>query len=224
MLTTYPRRIMIPDERRVRASGEGLTEDRTLVKRMLAGDQRAFDEFADAYSRALYRFAMSRLQGDRELACDVVQNSLCKALAKLESYRGDAALFTWLCAICRNEILMHFRSRKSDPVESPVDENVVPIESWVRSPDQPDDMLVSVESAEAVHVTLDLLPPHYADALEWKYLDRLPVSEIGERLNVGTKAAESILSRARDAFRRCYARVVGELRRPSGRSNNGGDA
>jgi len=223
MLTTYPQRIMRPDEQLRAASDEGLTRDRSLVRRMLAGDDQAFDEFADTYSRALYRFAMSRLQGDRELVCDVVQSSLCKALSKLESYRGEAALFTWLCSICRNEILMHFRSRKSDPAESLVDENVVPIDSWVRSPDQPDDILLSGESAEAVHLALDLLPPRYAEALEWKYLDRLPVSEIGERLSVGTKAAESMLTRAREAFRKCYAHVVGELRRP-GRSNEGGDA
>ena len=76
-----------------------------------------------------------------------------------------------------------------------------------------------------MHVVLDLLPSHYADALEWKYLDRVSVKEIGEKLQVGTKAAESILTRAREAFRKGYARVVGEMcgARLSGTEAPGGE-
>jgi len=122
-----------------------------------------------------------------------------------------AMLLTWLCSICRNEILMHFRSRKSAPAETPLDDNVTPIGSWVRQPTLPDEALLQAESATVVHVVLDLLPSHYSDVLEWKYLDHISVREIGERLKVGTKAAESMLTRARAAFRKGYQRVVGEM-------------
>ena len=45
---------------------------------------------------------------------------------------------------------------------------------------------------------------HYADALEWKYIDEIPVQEIAARLGLGAKAAESLLTRARHAFRDAF--------------------
>ena len=42
---------------------------------------------------------------------------------------------------------------------------------------------------------------------EWKYLDDLPVKEIAERIELKTKAAESLLTRARNSFREIYARL-----------------
>ena len=63
------------------------------------------------YSAALYRFAMGRLDGDRELTADIVQTTICKAIDRLTTFRGEAALMTWLCACCRNEIAGHFRKK-----------------------------------------------------------------------------------------------------------------
>lgn len=184
-------------------------EDLALAGRMLAGEERAFDAFAERYTRALYRFARSRLRGDRELTREIVQTALCKALAKLDSYRGEASLFTWLCACCRNEVLMHLRSRRSAPDEVELEEGVEPAAGL--PPDRvspgrpgPEVALLEREAAERVHLALDLLPGHYARALEWKYLESLPVREIGERLGLGAKAAESLLTRARQAFRGVY--------------------
>ena len=87
-------------------------EEKLMVQQMIAGDEAAFERFSDGYIPALYRFAIKRLQGDRELARDVVQSTLCKVIEKLASFRGDAALMTWLCAVCRNEIAGHFRRGK----------------------------------------------------------------------------------------------------------------
>lgn len=172
---------------------------------MLAGDGEAFESFAEAYSRALYRFAVSRLHGDRELTREIVQTAMCKALAKLDTYRGDAALLTWLCACCRNEILMHLRSRRTGPVAVELDDDLAPAAGFGASnPGSPETAVLRQETASRVHMTLDVLPDHYARALEWKYVDRLPVKEIGARLKLGPKAAESLLSRARSAFREGY--------------------
>jgi RNA polymerase sigma-70 factor (ECF subfamily) len=52
-----------------------------------------------------------------------------------------------------------------------------------------------------IQAALDALPDRYGDVLEWKYVDGLSVKQIAQRLGVGPKAAESLLSRARGAFR-----------------------
>ena len=62
--------------------------------------------------------------------------------------------------------------------------------------------------AALVRRVLDHLPPRYAEVLECKYLDDLPVQEIGVRLGLGTKAAESLLTRARRAFREAFEAIA----------------
>lgn len=186
-------------------------DDMELVERMLGGDEAAFDDFSERFVPALYRFALAKTDGEPELAREVTQTALCKALAKLDTYRGEAALFTWLCACCRNELLMCFRSRRNRPAEVELEEGVevAPEGAAGMSPPRPNPevALLRREAGRRVHLALDLLPEHYARALEWKYLDRLPVREIAERLELGPKAAESLLTRARSAFRTSYATV-----------------
>ena len=186
------------------------TEEREFVSRMIAGDETAFELFADEYIPALYRFAVKRLDGDRELTSDIVQTTICKAIDKLSTFRGDAALMTWLCACCRNEIAGHFR-KKMRPVHE-VDLEVVEessaAELGAAAPEVPETTALRNETSRLVHVALDELPPHYGQVLEWKYLENLPVKEIATRLDVGPKAAESLLTRARDAFRRVHTRLT----------------
>ena len=79
-------------------------EDWRLAKRLLAGDERAFAQFFDEYFSRLYRFALTRLSGDEDVAREVVQGALSRALQKIAGFRGESTLFTWLCVICRNEI------------------------------------------------------------------------------------------------------------------------
>src|SRR5688500_17381622 len=74
-----------------------------LVRRMLGGDESAFDEFFGDYFPRLFRFAVLRLR-DPDAAEDIVQTSLINAVRHLSSWRGEATLFTWLCTICRREI------------------------------------------------------------------------------------------------------------------------
>lgn len=191
-------------------------EDLDLVRRMLAGDGEALDRFAELYPRALYRFALSRLEGDRELARDTVQTAMTRALDRLDSYRGDSSLLTWLCACCRNEILMRFRARRGGRCEVPIEDGdgePLAEPSLVAPPGQ-EDALLAAERAELVHLVLDLLPPGQARALEMKYLERLPVREIAGRLGVTAKAAESLLSRGRSAFRTMHERLAREGRPP----------
>jgi RNA polymerase sigma-70 factor (ECF subfamily) len=191
-------------------------EELGLVRRMLAGDAEAMSDFADGYFPGLYRFACSRLRGNTDLARDIVQTTVCKALSKLSSYRGEAPLFTWLCACCRNEIGMHFRHHTRFPEQGLDEESPLPVRLAADATgDSPERHAAQRESAARVHAALDLLPPRYASVLEWKYLDELPVQEIATRLGVGLKAAESLLTRARGAFREVFDRLAGGSQQPS---------
>jgi len=186
--------------------------DKAVVDRMLGGDEAAFEHFFDTYFSRLYRFAVTRLDNDADGAEEVVQTTLCKAIARLDTYRGEAALFTWLCTFCRHEISAHYVRHQRTAHEIPLIEDTPDVRAALESlgaasADGPDERLRRRELANLVQVTLDCLPERYGDALEWKYMQELSVHEIAARLKLGPKAAESLLTRARQAFRDAFAAV-----------------
>ncbi len=193
---------------------EAAMDERTLVERMRAGDEAAFDRFFEENFPRLYRFALARLNQDADAAEDVVQVTLCKAVAGLRGYRFESALFTWLCTICRHEIAAHHerQGRRPEPVSLVEDSPRVraALESLAAAGEgDPERQMHRRDVARLVQVTLDALPASYGDALEWKYVHGLSVKEIAERLDLGIKAAESLLTRAREAFRGGFAAVTG---------------
>ncbi|HKX59451.1 MAG TPA: RNA polymerase sigma factor [Steroidobacteraceae bacterium] len=190
-----------------------VTSDPQLIRRMLAGDERAFEAFFNAYFPRLYRFALPRLNGDVDATREIVQVTLGKAIRKLESFRGESGLFTWICQICRNEIVDYIRAERRMRHVVLIDDQPE-LRAAVESIEAPDEFdLVKgygrEEAARLVRVVLDRLPASYGDALEWKYIEGESVETIGERLGIGTTAAQSLLARARRAFRESLESVFG---------------
>lgn len=189
-------------------------DDRQLAQAMLAGDERAFRTFFELYFPRVYRFALPRLRGNEDTAKDVVQSTLIKAMRKLDAWRGDASLFTWLCQICRREIADHVRSQQRRSSKVVLIDDSDEVRAALENIEAPasDDPLRRADSAELkrlVHAVLDRLPNRYGEALEMKYVEGHSVEEIGQRLGIGHAAAQSLLARARVAFRDGLEAVFG---------------
>src|SRR5918994_2787740 len=183
--------------------------ERELVRRMLGGDEGAFDEFFADYFPRLFRFAVLRLR-DPDAAEDIVQTSLIAAVRHISSWRGEATLFTWLCTICRREISAWEKRTSRRAVVSIADDDPslrAALDSLAAAADAPDAGLARADTGRIVQLALDHLPPRYSRALQWKYLEDLSVDDIAARLQCTPKAAESLLTRARDAFRDAFAAV-----------------
>jgi RNA polymerase sigma-70 factor (ECF subfamily) len=187
-----------------------ISQDRDLVRRMRGGDERAFDEFFDAYYPRLYRFAAARVRL-ADAAEDIAQATLVLAIRKAGTWRGEAALFTWLCTLCRHEISAYCRQHDYREVTmlDDIPEVRAQLEALTAHMEGPQQALERQDLARLVQLTLDYLPARYGDVLEWKYLQGLTMREIAERLDTTTKAVESLLTRARDAFRDGFATLTG---------------
>jgi RNA polymerase sigma-70 factor, ECF subfamily len=191
-----------------------MKDDRELVAAMLAGDERAFTTFFETYFPRVYRFALPRLNRDVDATKDVVQGTLVKAMRAIGDWRGEAALFTWLCQICRHQIADHVRSERRHASKVVLIDDSDEVRAALESIAAPstDDPLQGADRAELsrlVHALLDQLPSRYGEALEWKYVEGRSVEEIGERLGIGPTAAQSLLARARVAFREGVEAVFG---------------
>jgi RNA polymerase sigma-70 factor (ECF subfamily) len=184
-------------------------DDLRLVRRLLAGERQAFDGFFSEYFSRLYRFVLVRVEHKHDVAEDLVQDTLCKALRALGSYRGEASLFTWLCQIARNAITDYWRAHPRCQQAHPLAEDdptiAAALANLATEPlTGPEDERSRQELARLVQVALDALPSHYADALEWKYIDGYSVAEIAERLRQSPVQTQSVLARARSAFREAF--------------------
>ena len=190
---------------------ETRVDDRELVQRMRGGDEGAFNDFFDAFFPRLYRFALARVGRD-DAAEEIAQAAIVVGIRKVGTWRGDAALFTWLCTLCRHEIAAYCRRHNRPEVHmlDDVPEIRQQLEALSARADGPHQELERREHARLVQHTLDNHPPPYGAVLEWKYIQGLTMQEIAERLGGrSVKAIESLLTRARGAFREGFAALSG---------------
>lgn len=172
---------------------------------MRAGEQRAFDEFFDASAARLMALVERRTQTDTANAEDVVQSALIKAVQNLQNYRGEAALFTWLARICLHELADVQRKVARLPalVSLSAPRMNADTIAELRLPEEQEplpELDAAIRNARVLQI-LAVLPDRYSQILEAKYGDGLSVEDIARRLHLTTIAVQSLLARARDAFR-----------------------
>jgi RNA polymerase sigma-70 factor (ECF subfamily) len=192
-------------------------DDKRLVKQLLAHDEQAFDAFFNDNFARLYRFVLTRLPDDPDGTREVVQITLTKAIQKLHTYRGEAALFTWLCAICRNEtsdwLAKQGRYREHVVLTEDLPEVMAAVDSYQAPQEEnPERQAQRAEALRLIQVALDRLPAKYGNVLEWKYIEGYSVKEIAEKLELGHEATQSLLARAKRAFGDVYSSLTEPLR------------
>ena len=85
--------------------------DRQLVARCIAGDTAAERALYDAHVDRVYRL-VHRMAGDPDLASDFTQETFIRAFERLEQFRGDSSLATWLHSIAVSVALNGMRKVK----------------------------------------------------------------------------------------------------------------
>jgi RNA polymerase sigma-70 factor (ECF subfamily) len=190
------------------------TNDQELITRLLRGERAAFDQFFNEYYPKLYRFVRRRMPRDASGAEDIAQATLCRALESLRGYRGEAALMTWLCTICRREMSARWQENRlyaEAPMLAEDDPQIRAALESMLAAEQCDPLTATNRDQvrESIEAALDYLPAPYADILEWKYVREMSVNEIAVRLGKSPKATESLLTRARVAFREAFSTLSG---------------
>jgi RNA polymerase sigma-70 factor (ECF subfamily) len=91
------------------------SEEASLVRETLAGDDQAFDRLVRAHSQRVFRF-LYQLTRHREDAEDLAQQTFVKAYRHLHRFDVERPLIQWLLTIARRTALNHFRAaRKTEP-------------------------------------------------------------------------------------------------------------
>lgn len=175
--------------------------DLALTRRVTAGEEQALTDFYNRYADPLFAFIYHRLSTSRDDAEEVWQDTLLAAVHALPAYRGQSRLFTWLCGIARHKIGDHCRRtrRVLDPVET--GQSLDELGERMAVGPLPEEILARMDTRLRVVETLAALPDEYRTVLTARYGDGCSVSEVATLLGRTYKATESLLSRAKAAFR-----------------------
>ncbi len=177
------------------------------VGRLREGDREAWQAVFAQYGAALFRYCCCRCGGRADQADDLRQETLLAAVDGIAGFRGEVPLFAWLCGIARHKAADAARRQR----------RLMPLDD---APGVPDAAAEAGrwEVRERVIETLWALPEEYRSALLCRYVEGEDVMTVARRAGRGYKAAESLLSRARRAFREGFGA------RPRGRGEKGHDA
>lgn len=165
-------------------------DDRELLARHVAGDRDAFGVVVERHRDRLWRVALRTL-GDREDAADAVQDALLSAYRAAGSFRGDAAVTTWLHRITVNACLDLVRRRASRP-SVPLDEEADRGDD-VAAPD----LLGDRETATEILAALRQIGPEQAAAVVLVDVEGFPVAQVAEMLEVPVGTVKSRCARGR---------------------------
>jgi RNA polymerase sigma-70 factor, ECF subfamily len=171
--------------------GSAEPDDRALIQAHLAGDPAAFTELVRRHRHRLWAVAMRTL-GDREEASDALQDALISAFRNAGSYRGEAAVTTWLHRVVVNACLDRMRRRRARPS--------VPLGDTEVSTSRDDES--AVEARLMVYAALARLPEPQRAAIVLVDLQELSVAEAAGVLGVAEGTIKSRCSRGRTELAR----------------------
>jgi len=189
-------------------------EESALVQHALDGDRDARAEIVTRHQRNVYNLGL-RLMGNPEQAECILQDTFLKVFEKLDSFRGDSRLGTWIHRIATNAALMRMRSRKG--------KYFIPIEDEVgRGDDESEDMTFIAQSLDRdpLELTLDSelrvkleeaitsLPENLRTAFVLKDLEGQSMKEIADEVGKTVSAVKADLHRARLKLRAMLAEFV----------------
>jgi RNA polymerase sigma factor (sigma-70 family) len=168
----------------------------------------------------LFAFCFYRVGKRRDLCEEVVQETMVLAMRTLGAYEpqrpgGRGSMFGWLSGLARNEIQRVLRRERGtvslEELWARMDRELLEVFARVESEAFSEELLRRQETVEMVNATMSQLPPHYRECLEKKYVEGKSVREMAGGMGVSEKAVESLLTRAREAFRGTFTALARSL-------------
>jgi RNA polymerase sigma-70 factor (ECF subfamily) len=187
-----------------------------LVQRLVARDERAFNELVRTYERRVFTLAL-RMIGNRAEAEDLAQEVFVQVFKAIGSFRGESKLSTWIYRITinlsknRGKYLRVRRSEAQDELE-PLDERLAMGDGKrenVARVDRPDEMMAGREVERIVRAAILELEPSFRECLVLRDVEDLSYDEIGAITGLAEGTVKSRIHRARLQLKEQVERVLG---------------
>ncbi len=181
------------------SSDERVQRERALRRAVLSGDEAAWRALYDESFAGLRAYALWRCASLRDLADEVVQETWLTAVRRIRDFDPERGSFaSWLHGIAAHLLRNHFRreDRRNGWRDC--------LAARAAATETAEADLERREEAERVARALASLPDRYEAVLRAKYLEGRSVQEIAAAWDETAKTVESLLTRARQAFRTLF--------------------
>jgi RNA polymerase sigma-70 factor (ECF subfamily) len=185
--------------------------ERELIKRAQAGDFEAFTALINNEKEKIYRLAL-KLTGNRSDAEDILQDTMLKAVEKIDTFRLESSFGTWLYIIALNNI-RRVMGTKKQAVLKPMDDYLPDghgatgeLLDW----GDPHSILEREEIKNIIDTALAKMPQTYSAPFVLRYIEELSVKEIAETLRLSEAATKSRILRARLSLRETISEKMKE--------------
>lgn len=170
-----------------------------LISLVLSGEKGAATRFYKEFAPKLRRYLNAKLpEGEVE---EVLQDTFLSAFDSMPLFRGESSISTWLISITRHEVADFYRKKY---VRSAIEHTAPLFENMVSELLSPEFSMEKEKIEKRFFSTYRKLSRQYQDVLSYRFELSMSVKEIASRMDLSFKATESLLYRARLAFREEY--------------------
>lgn len=190
----------------------------SLIERLVARDERAFNDLVRAYERRVFALVLRMLGGNRAEAEDLAQEVFVQVFKAIGSFRGESKLSTWIYRIavnlCKNRS-KYLRVRHADEQDEleAIAERVPMGEvkrANVAQVARPDEMLAGHEVERIVQQAILQIEPSFRECLVLRDVEELSYEEIGEITGLPPGTVKSRIHRARAMLKELVEEKLGE--------------
>jgi RNA polymerase sigma-70 factor (ECF subfamily) len=180
--------------------------EKELIKRAQTGDFDAFVELVDMHKGKVYAM-LRRLSGNDQDAEDIMQDTLLRAIDKIDQFRAESSFGTWLYSIALNMARGQFAKRKQ--VDLKPLEDYLPGRGGEHQHEgselfdwrDPHRLLEKDQLRSIINDAINELPYKYREAFLLRYIEELSVKEVARLTKQSEASAKSRILRARLALR-----------------------
>ena len=198
------------------ATQDAYAHDALLIERLRANEELAYEELIKRFEHPVYNLVY-RLLNDPSESADVVQEVFLKVFRKVDGFRGDCSLKTWIYRIAvhesYNQRRWFRRHRLQETALETDDEQSVSYVDVLPDPGpSPFQMTVNHETRERIESALQEVKPVFRTAVILRDLEELSYEEIASILDTNLGTVKSRILRGREAVRK---QLVAEETAPS---------
>ncbi len=188
--------------------------EKELVRKAQSGDFDAFAKLVDANKERIYSLAR-KMTGNDQDAEDILQETLLRAIDKIDQFRGDASFGTWLYTITLNLARAQFAKKKQtdlQPLEDYLPGTFVngghhhegsALFDWK----DPHKLMESEQLRDIIDKSISELPYKYREAFVLRFVEELSVKEVARLIQQSEASTKSRIFRARLAMRDKLSKV-----------------
>jgi RNA polymerase sigma-70 factor (ECF subfamily) len=167
------------------------------------GDQAAFMHIVEAYQRPVYNLCY-RMLDDATEAEDAAQETFLRAYTKIKTYNPSRKFSSWILSIASHYCIDKLRQRRQQTVSW---DELPPWRMVPATNPQPEEVALTAETNQTLHVLLNELPADYRAATILRYWYEMPYNEIADTLDTTVSAIKSRLFRARQMLAQAVQQV-----------------